>query len=364
MYIILSGILALSVAAVAFVNQPSFGRLPRGQRLERIKQSPNYRDGKFRNSAPTAVMVSDKSKISSLFDFLFRKVEDLHPESDLPTVKTDLKQFGYDEDMMVWLGHSSLFIQTNGERFLIDPTLVSASPVSFANKAFKGTERYMPDDMPNIDYLIITHDHYDHLDYKTVKRLKDRIGKVICPLGVGEHFEHWGFDKNSIIELDWNENLALDTEFIVHCLPARHFSGRGLSPDKTLWASFMLQTPSRNIYISGDGGYDTHFADIGRQFGRIDLAVLENGQYNEDWKYIHLMPGDLVNAAKDLSAKRLMTVHNSKYALGKHSWHEPLDNISKAAERDSLNLLTPMIGEPVYLNDTAQVFKKWWGNNK
>ncbi len=358
----LSSILAVFVIMTTFFNQPSFGRSPRGERLERIKKSPNYRDGKFQNISPTQQITSEKSKIGTMFDFLFRKVKELRPETDLPTVKTDLKQFGRDEDVMVWLGHSSLFIQLDGKRFLIDPTLVKAAPVSFVNKPFKGTKIYSPDDVPDIDYLIITHDHWDHLDYKTVKRIKDRTGKVICPLGVGEHLEYWGFGKDRIIELDWNENSVLDTAFTIHCLPSRHFSGRGLSPNKTLWASFMLQTPLRNIYLSGDGGYDTHFADIGKQFPDIDLAIMENGQYNENWKFIHLLPEDLVKAINDLHPKKVLTVHNSKYALGKHSWHEPLDNISKAAERDSINLLVPMIGEPVYLNDTTQIFKKWWKN--
>ncbi len=364
MWIFFSIILILFVGVTIFINQPSFGRLPSGERLERVRNSPNYRDGKFQNLSPTIQLTSDKSIVNTMFDFLFRKVEGLRPVTDLPTVKTGLKQFRKDEEVLVWLGHSSLFIQTNSKRFLVDPVLVNASPVSFINKPFNGTKIYTPDDMPDIDYLVITHDHWDHLDYKTIRDLNARTGKVICGLGVGEHFERWGFSKDRIIELDWNENAMLDSGIIIHCLPARHFSGRGLSPNKTLWASFMLQTPSQNIYISGDGGYDTHFADISRQFEKIDFAIIENGQYNEGWKYIHLLPEDLVKSAKDLNAKRLMTMHHSKYALGKHSWYEPLDNISAAAERDSLNLLTPMIGEAVYLNDTAQVFKKWWQDTK
>ncbi len=361
MYIALSVILLISVTTVIFLNQPTFGRTPRGERLERIQKSPNYSDGKFHNISPTIQVTSEKSTVGAMFDFLIQKIDRLRPITDLPTIKTDLKQFGQNEDVLVWMGHSSLFMQLNGKRLLIDPVLLSASPVSFVNKPFKGTNIYTPKDIPNIDYLIITHDHYDHLDYNTVKQLKSRIGKVICPLGIGEHFEYWGFDKNQIIEMDWNENTVLDDTFTIYCLSARHFSGRSLSPNKTLWASFMLQTPSRNIYLSGDSGYDTHFADIGKQF-EIDLAVMENGQYDKDWKFIHMLPEDLIKAIKGLDPKRIFTVHNSKYALGKHSWNEPLDNISNAAERDSLKLITPMIGELVYLNDTTQVFKKWWKN--
>ena len=233
-------------------------------------------------------------------------------------------------------------------------------PVSFINKPFKGTEIYTPEDIPEIDYLVITHDHWDHLDYNTVIKLKDRIGKIICGLGVGENFEHWGFDKDRIIELDWHENVILDNGFIINCLPSRHFSGRSFSRDKTLWSSYMIQSPTKNIFISGDTGYDSHFAEISKEFPQIDLAIMENGQYNQAWSNIHLMPDHLVQAAKDLHGKRLMTYHNSKYALSRHRWYEPLENISDANERDSLNLITPMIGEPVYLNDSLQSFSKWW----
>lgn len=364
MCIVLSVVLVILVATVIFINQPSFGRLPRGERLERILHSPNYRDGSFQNLSPTQQITSEGSRAGTMIDFLFNKVEGLRPKTDLPAIKTDLKQFDRNDDVLVWLGHSSLYLQTNSTRFLTDPTLVAASPVSFFNKPFKGTNLYTPDDIPAIDYLIISHDHWDHLDYQTIKRIKDQIGKVICPLGVGEHFEYWGFGKDRIIELDWDEQAALDNGSTIYCLPARHFSGRGLSPNKTLWASFMLQTPSQTIYLGGDGGYDTHFAYISNRFGTIDLAILENGQYDKDWKYIHMMPQDLVHAAKDLHSKRLMTVHNSKYALGKHAWYAPLENISNAAEQDSLHLITPMIGETVHLNDTTQVFRKWWSMDK
>jgi L-ascorbate metabolism protein UlaG (beta-lactamase superfamily) len=353
------------VITLSFVlaNYASFGRTPRGERLERIQNSPNFRDGKFQNITPVQLNTSGTPKITGLITFLFRDKTGLRPGMELPAVKTDLRQLSRDKDILIWLGHSSLFIQTNGKRFLFDPVFIKAAPLGVFNKAFDGTDIYKPEDMPDIDYLVITHDHWDHLDYDTVLDLKNRTGKIICGLGVGEHFEYWNFENGRIIELDWNESSPLDSGFTIHCLPARHYSGRSLfSGDTTLWASYMLETPSRNIYISGDSGYDTHFADTGRQFEKIDLAIIENGQYNENWKDIHLMPEDLVRAAKDLNARRLFTVHNSKYTIARHAWKEPLENISRASETESLNLITPMIGEPVYLNDEAQVFQKWWKN--
>lgn len=353
-------IVLLIVGGLLFMQHPMFGKLPSGARLERMKQSPNYKDGVFQNQSPTQMLVTDKSKVRVLWDFLFFQVEDLNPKDRLPAVKTDLKALDPDEDILVWMGHSSLYLQINTKRIAIDPVLVSASPVAFVNKAFAGTNIYQPDDLPNLDYLIITHDHWDHLDYDTMLNLKSRTGKVICPLGVGAHLEYWGFDPQTIIELDWQEDVQLDGEIKLTALPARHFSGRGLSSNHALWAGYMLQSPCGNIYLSGDTGYDTHIKEIKEEFGTIDLAILENGQYNEKWRYIHIMPDDLVKAVEELQPERLMTIHHSKFALGRHPWYEPLNKIEAASEAHAFNLITPMIGEPVMLNDSTQVFKNWW----
>lgn len=350
---IIGSVVAIIVIAVVgillFINQPSFGRAPRGERLERIMRSPHYRDGAFHNEQEVPMFTSDKSRVAGIFEFLFRKKEGLRPEKPLPVIKTDLKKIPVNENVLVWFGHSSYLIQVDGRRILVDPVFCCASPVSFINRPFQGTDVYRPEDMPDIDYLIISHDHWDHLDYETVTALKDRVGKVICALGIGEHFEYWGFNKDRIIELDWNEDAALGSGFTFHCLPARHFSGRGTNPNQTLWASYLVETPSQNIYVAGDGGYDSHFAAIGERFPDIDLAILENGQYNEEWRYIHLMPEYMAQAAKDLKANKILTVHHSKYALAKHRWDEPLANAHHLAEKDSLNVLIPQMGEKVKL---------------
>ena len=308
LWIVLAVIGIICASVFIFINQPSFGSLPQGARLERIKRSPHYRDGQFNNLHPTQMMTSDEGRFGAMLSFLFRKTENLRPENEVPVIKTDL-------------------------------------PVSFVNKPFKGTDVYKPEDMPDIDYMVISHDHWDHLDYRTVKSLKDRVGKVICGLGVGEHFEYWGYDKDRLVELDWYEDAVLENGFAVHCLPTRHFSGRGLKANQTLWASFLIETPSQKIYMAGDGGYDSHFEEIGKHFPDIDLAILENGQYNEGWNLIHLMPSNMAKAAKDLKAKKIMTVHHSKYALAKHPWNEPLTNEKKMQEQDSLNMMIPEIGE-------------------
>ncbi len=254
-------------------------------------------------------------------------------------------------------------MQIDGKRILVDPVFSgNASPVPGTVKSFKGTDRYAVEDLPDIDYLFISHDHYDHVDYETLMKLKPKIKKVICGLGVGAHFEHWGYDTNKIIEKDWNETVDFGNGFIVHTTPARHFSGRGFTRNNTLWMSYVLQTATMKIYIGGDSGYDTHFADIGNKYGPIDLAIIENGQYNVAWRYIHTLPDEVLKAAKDLKAKRLFPVHSSKFALGNHAWDEPLTKVSELNNHSEnpISLVTPMIGEFVFLKDIKQQFKQWW----
>ncbi len=294
-------------------------------------------------------------------DFFFKKKVRVNPVDSIPSVKTDLRGLDAGKDFLVWFGHSSYFMQIDGKRMLVDPVFSGhASPFSWMVKAFPGSNTYSAADMPDIDYLFITHDHWDHLDYKTLTALRPRIKKVICGLGVGAHLENWGFDPDAIVEMDWYDDYALGSAWLVHATPARHFSGRGLKRNRTLWVSFVLNTPSKNIFIGGDGGYDVHFAEVGRRFGPFDLAILEQGQYNEYWKHIHLMPSEVFKAAGDLKAKRLMPVHNSKFALSVHPWDEPLKEIVENSKDYDIPLVTPLIGEAVDLNDTTRVFSHWW----
>lgn len=361
MIITLSVIAILAIVTVVFLNQANFGHIPTGERKHRVENSPNYKDSKFQNINHTPQLTGDKGYVEMMTDFIFGNYERVKPKDEIPHVKTDLLHLDRSHDLLVWFGHSSYFIQIDGKRILVDPVFSKgASPVSFINKAFSGADTYKAEDIPEIDYLFVSHDHWDHLDYASVMELKQRTGKVVCSLGAGEHFERWGFDMDKVIELDWNESSALDDGFMTYCLPARHFSGRGLSPDQSLWASYLVQTPTMKIYLGGDSGYDTHFAEIGKQFGEIDLAILENGQYGAGWKYIHMLPEETVKAAGDLHAKVLLPVHSSKFTLANHPWDEPLIRVTEAARKENQPILTPMIGEIVHIKDSTQVFKEWW----
>ncbi len=359
--IIIFTIIALIAAAILiFLNSPQFGRLPKGERLERVQHSDHYKNGQFQNLHP-APQITDKF-LEILRNNIFGKNEHRNPKQAIPSVKTNLYNISVEENILVWMGHSSYYMQINGKRILVDPVFSkSGAPVSFINKAFKGANIYTAEDIPELDYLVITHDHWDHLDYPTVKKLQHKIKKIVCPLGIGEDFERWGF-TTKIIEMDWQDKVQLDDNVMVYCFPTRHFSGRGLKPRQTQWASFLFQTPSFKVYIGGDSGYDTHFAEIGDRFGTIDLAILENGQYNKAWKYIHMFPEETLQAGKDLHAKKVLPVHNSKFALSNHDWNAPLKTITALHHPEDFILLTPMIGEPVDLNVSHPVSKAWWTN--
>lgn len=356
--ILLVAILIISILTIFILNMPSFEKIPNGKRAERIKKSPNYKNGKFQNLEDTPQLTSDKSFIENAYNFFFKKVENLRPIEKIPTVKTNLNTL--ENNSLVWLGHSSYFLKINDKNILIDPVLHSASPFSFLIAPFDTEYQYSEKDLPeDIDLLIITHDHWDHLDYHLMKQIRSRIKRILTTLGVGSHFEYWNFSPEIITELDWNEDTMIENLKFT-CLPARHFSGRGILGKQTLWGAFMLQTEEQTIYIGGDSGYGKHIAEIAQRFPKIDFALMENGQYSIDWQYIHFLPEDLKKAMKELNAEKYFTGHNSKFALSKHAWYEPLENISKIAEKEKLNILTPKIGEIVQLCNKEQSFEKWW----
>ena len=341
-----------------------YGKNPSGERLEKIKNSPNYKDGSFQNLTFTPMKTGDVSYFTILMDFLFNKNTRSKPSAVLPSQKTDLHSLKRDEDLLVWFGHSSYFIQVGGKRILVDPVFSgNASPVSFTTKSYSGSDIYTADGIPEIDYLLITHDHWDHLDYETVLNLKPKIKTIITGLGTGEHLEYWGFDKSKIIEKDWFEEAVKDKTFSIHVTPARHFSGRFLRRNKTLWISFVIKTSAGKIFISGDTGYDSHFKTIGEKYGPFDLAIVDCGQYNESWSAIHMLPEQTVQATVDLKSKKMFPGHWSKFVLSLHDWDEPIIRATEEGRKRNIPVVHPMIGEPVKLNGKMET-SAWWKNIK
>jgi L-ascorbate metabolism protein UlaG (beta-lactamase superfamily) len=280
----------------------------------------------------------------------------------LPSLKTDLKSVEKERPVIVWFGHSSYFIRINKKNILVDPVMSGyASPFSFTGKSFKGSDIYNVDDLPPIDLLIITHDHYDHLDYSTVRRLRSKTKMICTSAGVGSHLRYWGVDSAIITEFDWWDRKVIDDNMQLIATPARHFSGRSFVRNKTLWSSFVLKAGHYSIYIGSDSGYDSHFRTIGEKFGPFDLAILECGQYNEWWPYIHMMPEETVAAAIDLKARWMMPVHWGKFALGLHPWDEPVKRAIAKAKELNVKWTMPMIGEAMILDEVMPT-KRWWEN--
>lgn len=339
----------------------TFGKHPKSiLRTMRIKNSPNFYKDRFQNINKTLPFANGNSFFKVAFRYIFtKKPMDIKPLNKITGRKINLHEIDDSTPTLVWFGHSSYLIKFNGQNFLVDPVFSGfASPVAGAVSAFAGSDIYSVNDLPKIDFLILTHDHYDHIDYKTVCELK-QVEKIICPLGVGEHLEYWGFQLEKIIELDWWENQIISKNIKITATPARHFSGRGLTRNKTLWASFALELANWKIFIGGDSGYDDQFKKIGETFKSFDLAILECGQYNENWPSMHMFPEQTAQAAKDLNATTLLPVHWSKFILSVHSWTEPVERLLIKSKALDLNITTPEIGEPIKL-DTHLPNSKWW----
>ena len=350
-----------SAASLPFVLNAGFGQPPKGAQLSEFAASPQYRDGQFHNTLPTPGFTGNKNMLAAWWDFLVTKRENARPAQPLPLVKTDLATLPLDQETLVWLGHSSWYLQLAGKRILIDPVFSNyAAPFSFLNKAFAGEYPWRAEEMPDIDLLIISHDHYDHLDYATIKALLPKVKRVVTPLGVGSHLRYWGMEPSIIEERDWEQSVRISDDLTVHVLPARHFSGRGLKRNQTLWGSFMFVTPEKKVFYSGDSGYGPHFSAIGERFGAVDLAIMENGQYDQDWKYIHMQPAETAQAAADLNASAVVPGHSGRFVLAKHTWNDPLIQLTQASKDKKYRLLTPELGEPVRVDDATQQFRAWW----
>lgn len=361
---IIAGILVgIAGIVLAVLAHPAFGTY-RHVSKERLTHSPNWSGGMFQNQEPTQQFTGDVSTRNTLWRFLTDRDSLRVPAAPLPAIRTDLKALPDTADWVVWFGHSSYLFSLGGLRVLVDPVLKPEWPSSLMLRPFPGTDIYRPEDLPDIDILIVTHEHWDHMDYATLRDIRTKVGHVFCPLGIADYLRYWHYSDDQITEMDWYDSspLTLSTPdslstppyrggrgvSSVTCLPTRHFSNRLLlRRNQTLWASFMVEYAGRKVYIGGDGGYDNRFKEIHSRFGSVDLAFLENGQYNDNWRFIHTTPEDLEKAILDLHPKQVFTVHHDKFALAMHPWHEP-DSVAHAlAGKHHIRLLDAPIGQVV-----------------
>ncbi|WP_082811228.1 MBL fold metallo-hydrolase [Chryseobacterium timonianum] len=363
--VVLCLILIIVVIVYFYMKQPQFGALPEGERLELVKKSAHYKNGKFRNLEEKPVITPGYSFVEEIWKSLAETNPHTEPEGILPSVKTDLKAISPHDNILVWFGHSSFFLQVDGIKILVDTVFSGkASPLPWGVKAYKGSDIYTVTDMPEIDYMLLSHDHYDHLDYETVKALQSKVKFVVCGLGAGAHYEKWGYKPQQIIEKDWGGKLDVKQGFTIYAENTHHAGGRGFTDSQALWLSFFIQSPTLNIYYSGDGGYSGRFKKIAENHPAIDWAIMECGQYNKAWQSVHELPEEVALATTELQAKNLLPVHHSKFTLARHPWNEPLNRIFTLSQSKNYRLATPMIGEIVRLDDRSQVFKQWWKNVK
>ncbi len=351
---------ALAAASGARTLCAELGGAPAtGERLARMKRFPFWADGAFFNEpGGTGRPAEAEARWKKVRHLFAAKSPDLKPSVVIPHEKTDLRTLK-DGDL-VWLGHSGFVLRAAGLTIAIDPALTAACPVAGFFEPFAGADVYQAADLPSIDVLLITHDHYDHLDYPVIRAIQSRVRRVVCPLGVGAHLEAWGFEPQRITETVWWEDVTVAPGVRFTCLPSQHFSGRTLRLNATLWAGYFLEIQGFKLYLSGDSGPGPHFAAIREAFGSPDLALVEDGQYNANWSDIHMLPAAWRETVAALAPQVVMPCHNSKYALSRHAWNEPLNAARASAAALGTPLLTPRIGARISLADPMATARIWW----
>ena len=336
----------------------SLGDNPDGEDLNKIEKLSNYKNQEFQNLDSAGVDFSKVSKMA-LMKTMYNRPADARPSKRLPSVKTNLES-SYATPTVIWFGHSSFLIKTKGINILVDPDFSGyAGPNSWFVKAYDGSDVFKLKDMPRIDVLLISHDHYDHLDYQTVKELKNKVKHVIVPMGIGSHFRYWGYEASQIHELNWNESFQVSPSVNITVTPARHESGRTLSMRKTLWGSFVIKADGYKLFYSGDSAYGRHFKTIGETYGPFDLAMMECGQYNKLWSRNHMFPEQTALAASEINAKVILPVHWAKFTEAAHPWNEPVNRLLPAARKLQIPVTIPKIGQP-YSIGSAIIQDNWF----
>lgn len=312
-------------------------------------------DNKFENEVDMSIdhelyRYNDTEK-QSLLRFMFKSKNG--PKNNIPMIKPNFRDVS--DFAIYWLGHSNAIIELENKRIIIDPVFDNAAPIPFIVKRYQDSV-IKRNELPKIDYVLITHNHYDHLEKKTIKELKDSI--FIVPKNVSYTLEKWGINKNNIVELDRDKEFKKDNLSII-ASEAVHFSGRWLTDrNKTQWNSYIIQSKNKKIFWSGDTGYSQHFKKISEKYGPFDIVALEIDAWNIRWPNIHMFPHEVIKATKELKAKYLLPIHWGVYDLALHNWKESINMVTNLAEKESINIISPKIGEKI--DNFNLPNEKWW----
>jgi len=349
---------ATALGAVAYVKEPAKAT---GDRLERFKNSPQWEDGKFRNELDQT-QGSLWEMITATFT---NNAKHTAPTESLPIVERKKSEFDTPPESglrTTWLGHSTVLIEIDNYKVLTDPVWSErASPFSFLGPKRFHEPPLSLNELPSIDAVVISHDHFDHLDEATIKALKNYIPKFVVPLGIGAHLEEWGVDGSRIVELDWWEDIKLG-ELTLTATPARHFSGRSLvniNLNETLWSGWSIAGPKHNVYYSGDTAMFPGFSEIGERLGPFDLTMIELGAYNALWPDVHIGPEQALQAHKIVRGKVMMPVHWATFDLAMHNWTEPVERLMNANKDAQTTIVFPKPGESFDPTNPPSMVK-WW----
>jgi len=340
------------------LNSSVFDRVP--VRNAGPGQKSIHRDGAYHNARATSTL-GFWGGILTLWRLLTKKSREARPQQPVDVVRIRRADLQAAPDGSLWrLGHSSLLMKLNHCFWLIDPVYAQrASPLPFAGPKRFHAPPIAREDLPEIEAVILTHDHYDHLDRHTVCALAPRVRHFLAPLGVGDRLIAWGIEPDRVQQLDWWQEAQVGGLRLI-ATPAQHFSGRGLGDhNTTLWASWVILAPGLRLFFSGDGGYFSGFGEIGQQFGPFDVACIENGAYDPGWPDVHMQPEQTLQAFLDLRARCLLPIHNGTFDLSFHGWTEPLERIHALAAKHDVALCTPRFGERVDLSAPA-AGHAWW----
>lgn len=350
------------IIGTLFLNlSPQFGKSPNEEQKENYAKLENFQNGKFENQHQSPMDLN----YWKILKELIKNAPNRNPNKDILVEKIDstaVENHNKNITYLTWFGHSAFLLEIDGKKILIDPMLGEVP----APHPLLGPKRYSKDlpieieKLPFIDAIIFSHDHYDHLDYESIQKLKGKVGQYFTPLGLGNHLVEWGVEKEKINELNWWNDIDFDGIKLV-CTPARHFSGRGLfDRATTLWCSWVIKGKKENIFFSGDSGYDTHFKEIGEKYGPFNISMMECGQYHEDWKLLHMMPEETVQASLDLKSKLTLPIHWGGFTLAFHNWTDPIERVLNKANELNMPVTTPKIGEQIIISNINFPTEKWW----